>query len=67
MTYKYSSETHSVKHEGVKYHCNRCDYEATTQSSLKNHIQSIHEEDIKKENNSASTPTMECSVLMGDR
>ena len=30
------------KHDGVKYACNQCDYQATTKSSLKTHIKSQH-------------------------
>ena len=30
------------KHEGVRYGCNQCDYQATKQGSLTIHIQSIH-------------------------
>ena len=30
-------------HEGIKYPCNQCDYQATQQGSLKTHIQSKHE------------------------
>ena len=30
------------KHEGIKYPCNQCDYQATTQGSLKRHTKSIH-------------------------
>ena len=30
-------------HKGVKYPCNRCEYQATRQYSLKRHIQSKHE------------------------
>ena len=30
-------------HEGLKYFCNQCDYQATQQKSLKIHIQSKHE------------------------
>ena len=30
-------------HEGVKYACNQCDYQATQQCSLKRHIQSKHD------------------------
>ena len=30
-------------HEGIKYHCNKCDYQATTQGDLQQHIQSKHE------------------------
>ena len=30
------------KHEGVKYPCNHCDYQATQQSSRQTHIQSKH-------------------------
>ena len=33
-------------HEGVKYACNKCDYQAGQQSHLKSHIQSKHE-DVK--------------------
>ena len=35
-------ESESI-HEGVKYACNQCDYQATQQSHLKNHIKSQHE------------------------
>ena len=31
------------KHEGIKYPCNQCDYQATKQGSLQTHIQSKHE------------------------
>ena len=31
------------KHEGVKYACNQCDYQAKQQGNLKIHIQSQHE------------------------
>ena len=31
------------KHKGLKYACNQCDYHATTQSNLAQHIQSKHE------------------------
>ena len=31
------------KHEGVKYPCNQCDYQATTRGHLQTHIQSKHE------------------------
>ena len=31
------------KHEGIKYPCSHCDYEATTKGNLQVHIQSIHE------------------------
>merc|ERR1712126_401084 len=30
------------KHEGVRYPCSQCDYQATRQSSLKRHVKSIH-------------------------
>ena len=30
-------------HEGVKYACNRCDYQATEKGALTKHIQSKHE------------------------
>ena len=30
-------------HEGVKYACNLCDYQAKIQTNLTVHIQSIHE------------------------
>ena len=30
-------------HEGVKYACHQCDYQATQQGSLTIHIQSLHE------------------------
>ena len=30
-------------HEGVKYTCDQCDYQATQQSNLTVHIQSKHE------------------------
>ena len=30
-------------HEGVRYDCNQCEYQATTQSNLKVHIKSLHE------------------------
>ena len=29
-------------HNGVKYNCEYCEYQATTKSSLRQHIQSIH-------------------------
>ena len=29
--------------KGVKYACNQCDHQFTQQSSLKTHIQSVHE------------------------
>ena len=31
------------KHGGIKYPCNKCDYQATQQISLQRHIESIHE------------------------
>ena len=31
------------KHEGVRYPCNQCDYQASYRSHLQNHIQSAHE------------------------
>ena len=31
------------KHEGIKYSCNQCDYQATQQGNLQKHIQSVHE------------------------
>ena len=31
-----------AKHEDVKYSCNHCEYQATTQGSLKSHKQAIH-------------------------
>ena len=30
------------KHEGIKYPCNKCEYQATTQADVKRHIQSRH-------------------------
>ena len=30
-------------HEGIKYVCNQCDYQATTQSNLTQHIEHKHE------------------------
>ena len=30
-------------HDGVKYACNQCDFQATRQDNLTTHIQSIHE------------------------
>ena len=30
------------KHEGIKYPCNQCDYQATQQGDLKKHIQRKH-------------------------
>ena len=37
-------QTHiQSKHEGIKYPCNQCDYQATQQSNLQTHIQCIHE------------------------
>ena len=30
-------------HEGIKYHCDQCDYKATLKSNLKKHNMSIHE------------------------
>ena len=32
-----------TKHEGIKYPCNQCDYQATQQRLLQTHIQSVHE------------------------
>ena len=32
-----------IKHVGVKYACNQCDYQATTQGYLTTHIQNKHE------------------------
>ena len=31
------------QHEGIKYACDQCDYQATTQGNLRVHIQSKHE------------------------
>ena len=43
FTAKSSMVTHyRSKHEGVKYPCNQCDYQATTQGNLQRHIQSQH-------------------------
>ena len=30
-------------HEGLKYHCNDCDYEATQRGTLTTHIKAVHE------------------------
>ena len=30
------------KHEGVRYSCNQCEYQATQQGNLKRHKQSVH-------------------------
>ena len=35
--------TAKIKHEGVRYPCNKCEYAATTASSLKIHIEIKHE------------------------
>ena len=32
-----------VKHEGLKYACNQCDYQATTKGNMTIHIQNKHE------------------------
>ena len=43
FTKKTSMVTHYRSiHEGIKYPCNQCDYQATTQSNLQKHIQSKH-------------------------
>ena len=34
------------KHEGIKYPCNQCDYQATHQSSLQTHIAAKHSDNI---------------------
>ena len=34
---------HRQKHEGVKYGCDQCDYQATQRSDLNRHIQTVHE------------------------
>ena len=40
---KLKHETHiQSKHEGIKYACNHCDYQATTQRSLTRHMKSKH-------------------------
>ena len=40
-------KTHiQAKHEGVKYACNQCDYQATQQAHLTTHIQAKHEDVI---------------------
>ena len=33
-------------HEGIKYPCNECDYEATLRSNLKNHMEAMHGNNI---------------------
>ena len=41
---KYTMMEHRrSKHEGVKYPCDQCTYQATTRGSLKKHLQSVHE------------------------
>ena len=37
------SNVNIISKFSVKYPCNKCEYEATQKSSLKNHIQSKHE------------------------
>ena len=39
-------------HEGIKYPCNQCDYQATQQSSLQTHIAAKHSDKILKCDNS---------------
>ena len=46
MIWKYAeiAENESKsKHEGIKYACYQCDYQATRQDNLTTHIQSVHE------------------------
>ena len=37
-------------HENVKYSCNQCEYQATTNSGLKEHKMAIHENNAKTKN-----------------
>ena len=34
-------------HEGIKYACDKCTYQATQQSSLTRHFQSIHDKSVR--------------------
>ena len=36
------------KHEGVKYSCNQCDYQATQQDNLQSHISAKHSDTVLK-------------------
>ena len=36
-------EHHKAKHQNIKYPCDQCSYQATTQGSLKQHIRAKHE------------------------
>ena len=41
--YDESEIKSEIKQEGIKYPCNQCDYKATQQSHLQQHIKSKHE------------------------
>ena len=43
LTIIFNIQRDKSVHEGVKYPCNQCDYQATQQGNLLQHIQSKHE------------------------
>ena len=47
------------KHEGIKYHCSQCDYQAKQRGDLQKHIQTKHDDN--------STQCLECGVVYGDK